>query len=67
MKRNFYLLKIMIITVMVLGLLGCGSKKQESAENKKEINIAVTEISEVSLKAAENEFQKKVFKEKRFL
>ena len=67
MKKNFYLSKIIITVVMMLGLLACGSKKQESAEDKKEVTVAVTEISEVSLKAAENEFQKRGFKEKLIL
>ena len=36
MKRNFYLSKVIVITIMVLGLLGCGSKKEEpSSEEKK--------------------------------
>lgn len=68
MKRNFYLSKVIVITILVLGLLGCGSKKEEpSSEEKKEVSIAVTEISEVSLKAAESEFQNKGFKEKLIL
>ena len=67
MKKNFYLSKIIITVVMMLGLLACSSKKQESAEDKKEVTVAVTEISEVSLKAAENEFQKRGFKEKLIL
>ena len=64
MKRNFYLSKVIVITILVLGLLGCGSKKEKpSSEEKKEVSIAVTEISEVSLKAAESEFQNKGFKD----
>ena len=67
MKRNFYLKKIMVIMVMFLGLLGCNKSsetKENKPEDKKEIKIAVTEISEVSLKAAENEFQKRGYQEK---
>ena len=67
MKRNFYVSKVLFIMVMVLSLLGCKDKKAVSSADKKEISIAVTEISEVSLKAAENEFQKRGFQEKLIL
>lgn len=67
MKRNFYVTKMLFIIIMTLGLLGCNKKETVSAEDKKEISIAVTEISEVSLKAAANEFQKRGFQEKLIL
>ena len=67
MKRNFYLSKLIFIMVLILGLVGCNSKKEVPASEKKEITVAVTEISEVSLKAAESEFQKRGFTEKLIL
>jgi D-methionine transport system substrate-binding protein len=67
MKKNFYFSKIVFITVIILGLFGCNNKNTTDPADKKEISIAVTEISEVSLKAAENEFQKRGFKEKLIL
>lgn len=63
MKRNFYVSRILFIIIMTLSLLGC-NKKETAAEDKKEISIAVTEISEVSIKAAADEFQKRGFEEK---
>ena len=67
MKNRFYVLRILFFLLLALGLLSCNKKENVAPEDKKEVSVAVTEISEVSLKAAEGEFQKRGYEEKLIL